>query len=123
MNGKAVNGRSVDEVLKDLVGDEGHALEISLRAADEAKSQVRRFTLYICRAFLQWRETKKKSSHSGRFTQVVKLVRAAVPGSNGSGSSSSAARGNSVGPVSFGFASITSFSHPDGAHLTPPHSF
>ena len=41
MNGKAVNGRSVDEVLKDLVGDEGHALEISLRAADEAKSQVR----------------------------------------------------------------------------------
>lgn len=41
MNGKAVNGRSVDEVLKDLVGDEGHALEISFRAADEAKSQVR----------------------------------------------------------------------------------
>ena len=40
VNGKAVNGRSVDDVLKDLVGDEGHSLEISLRAADEAKSQV-----------------------------------------------------------------------------------
>jgi hypothetical protein len=37
----------VDEVLKDLVGDEGHALEISLRAADEAKSQVRRDLRYI----------------------------------------------------------------------------
>jgi C-terminal processing protease CtpA/Prc len=48
VNGKAVNGRSVDEVLKDLVGDEGHALEISLRAADEAKSQVRHSLFDIC---------------------------------------------------------------------------
>ena len=40
VNGKAVNGRAVDEVLKDLVGDEGLSLEISFRAADEAKSQV-----------------------------------------------------------------------------------
>ena len=42
VNSKAVNGRSVEEVLKDLVGDEGQSLEISFRAADEAKSQVRR---------------------------------------------------------------------------------
>jgi hypothetical protein len=41
VNGKAVNGRSVDDVLKDLVGDEGQSLEISFRAADETKSQVR----------------------------------------------------------------------------------
>jgi hypothetical protein len=40
VSGKAVNGRSVDDVLKDLVGDEGHSLEVSFRAADEAKSQV-----------------------------------------------------------------------------------
>jgi hypothetical protein len=41
VNSKAVNGRSVDEVMKDLVGDEGQSLEIAFRAADEAKSQVR----------------------------------------------------------------------------------
>ena len=40
VNSKAVNGRSVDEVMKDLVGDEGQSLEIAFRAADEAKSQV-----------------------------------------------------------------------------------
>ncbi len=41
VNGKPVNGRPVDEVLKDIVGEEGQAVEVSLRAADEAKSQVR----------------------------------------------------------------------------------
>ncbi len=48
VNGKAVNGRSVDDVLKDLVGDEGQTLEISFRAADEAKSQVRWSNFYKC---------------------------------------------------------------------------
>ncbi len=124
MNGKAVNGRSVDEVLKDLVGDEGHALEISLRAADEAKSQVRRDLRYIFVSLFYQSVKLKRNLHTAdtllrslssfvpRFLAAMEVAAAAA---------AAPAVANPLVRFLLSLPLCLRF-HPNRTPLTPPHS-